>query len=380
MTKKLYYQDSYLEDFKAKVLSCSSCKEGYALELDQTAFYPEGGGQPADTGLLNDVPVQHVFIKEGTIYHVISKPIAVGDEVQGKVHFKKRWDYMQQHSGEHIISGIVNKVYGYNNVGFYLSEEYMTADFDGELTKEQILEIEQRANEAVFNNVAIKDVIYDEETIKDKSYRSKIQLLGEVRLVTVEGYDVCACCGTHLRRAGEIGLIKILSAERHRGGMRLTIVCGLRALRDYQMKTNIVSELSAILSAKQEVIVESVKKLQGESAECKQKLAERTREILEYKATAYSQLQEDIICIVEEQLRPDDMRRLCMMVMEQTDAVCLVVVPDQEQCKYAIGAKNQDVKPLSKKLNEKFQGKGGGNSQICQGSLKCTAKEVKAYF
>ena len=225
MTKKLYYENSYLTDFEAEVLSCEPYKEGFTVVLNETAFYPEGGGQPADEGFINEAKVSHVFIKDEVIYHVVDKALEVGSKVEGKIDFARRFDFMQQHSGEHIVSGIINAKYGYNNVGFHLSSDYMTADVDGELTEDQIKEVIQSANEAVFRNVSVKATVFENEEVKDKTYRSKIELVGKVRLVEIGEYDTCACCGTHVKNAGEIGIIECINWERHRGGIEINDKC-----------------------------------------------------------------------------------------------------------------------------------------------------------
>ena len=260
MTKKLYYKDAYMTKFTGKVLSCEEGKKGIAVVLDQTAFYPEGGGQPADMGILGNAKVSYVFIKDEVIYHVVDKALEVGKEVEGVIDFERRFDFMQQHSGEHILSGLINAKYGYNNVGFHLSIDYTTCDFDGELTKEQIQEIEILANESIYQNLAIDCTIYNDQEIKEKPYRSKLDLVGDVRLVTVPNYDTCACCGTHVKMTGEIGMIKCTNVERHRGGTRVTVLCGKRALQEAQQKQTIMAEVSQMLSAKPEVITSNLAK------------------------------------------------------------------------------------------------------------------------
>lgn len=380
MTQKLYYRDSYLTEFNAKVIECIAYKDGYAIVFDQTAFYPEGGGQPADKGSLNGIEVKHVFLEENKIYHVIEKILEVGEIVEGKVDFKRRFDYMQQHSGEHIISGIIREQYGYNNVGFHLSENYMTADFDGELSKQDIQKIECKANEVGSKNVPILAKIYSKEEMGKIEYRSKINLEGKVRLVTVEGCDVCACCGTHLTSTGQIGLIKILSSERHRGGTRLTLVCGERALKDYQRKLQSIMEIGTLLSVKPECVTDGVKKIQSELGEAKQKLAERTKELFGYKATHYAASYSQLICKVEEGLSPDELRRLCLATTEKVGVLCIILTSDKNQLKYAMGANQVDVRPVCKALNTAFQGRGGGSKEMCQGSLEGMPGEVEQFI
>ena len=380
MTKKLYYTDSYLTDFTATVLSCNEGKKGYEVVLDQTAFYPEGGGQPSDEGILGGVKVKDVRIKDHVIYHIVECPLEVGSSVEGKIDFDKRFDMMQQHSGEHIISGLINKHYGYNNVGFHLSRENMTADVDGELTSEQVSEIEYLANEAIYKNIPVQGAIYGQEEVREMTYRSKIELNEDVRLVTIPGYDTCACCGTHVKYTGEIGMIKFISSERHRGGTRLTLACGKRALKDYSKKQEIVSSAMAILSAKPEMITSHLQKLQEEFNETKFKLAEVKGKLFSYKVEEYIKSNQATLCICEEGLVPEELRKLCTLLIQKVDKTCLVVTPDATGFKYALGNSKIDIRPLCKAMNMKFQGKGGGSSELCQGSLLGEWEEIKLFL
>lgn len=380
MTRKLYYEDGYQTSFKATVMSCEAGKKGYEVVLNQTAFYPEGGGQPADTGVLQDVKVEDVRIKEGIIYHMTDGPLEVGQEVSGSVHFERRFDLMQQHSGEHIVSGIINSKYGYNNVGFHLNSEYMTCDFDGELTKEQIQEIEILANEAIYKNLSIDCSIYQDEEIRDRDYRSKLELVGEIRLVTVPEYDTCACCGVHVRTTGEIGLIKCISSERHRGGVRITILCGKRALKDYQTKQEVISESSKMLSAKQDMILNQLSKLQEELNVARQKTMNLTNELFEYKSKSYLKTEEPVVFAYEADLQGDSLRRFCLMLSEKTDKIILVITGEDKNFKYALGASNKDIRSLNKLLTEQFAGKGGGKSELCQGNLVGSKEEIETFY
>lgn len=380
MTRKLYYEDSYMTCFKGKVLSCKEGKKGLEVVLDQTAFYPEGGGQPADMGTLGEAKVSYVFIKDEVIYHIVDQPLEVGTKVEGKIDFERRFDLMQQHSGEHIISGLVNSKYGYNNVGFHLSSEYTTCDFDGELTKEQVQEIETLANESIYKNIAIDCTIYNDKEIKEKPYRSKLELVGDVRLVTVPNYDTCACCGVHVQTTGEIGLIKCTNVERHRGGTRVTMLCGKRALKDAQQKQDIIAEVSKMLSAKPEVITTNLVKLQEELTEMKQKVANLTSELFDYKTQDYIQTEEPALYIYEKTLAADELRRLCLMLIEKTDKKVLVVTGEGENLKYALAAKAEDVRSLNKLLTTTFNGKGGGKSELCQGNLVGNIEEIRSFY
>ena len=238
-TEKLFYNDSHLSKFTAMVLECEPYekKEGcYAVELDRTAFFPEGGGQYADTGKLKDAKVSDVREKNGRILHITDQPFEAGEIVEGKIDWETRFMKMQQHTGEHIVSGIVHARYGFNNVGFHLGTEDCTMDFDGEISKEALQEIELEANRAVWKNLTIEVSYPSKEELEELDYRSKIEIEGQVRIVSVPGYDICACCAPHVERTGEIGMIKLVNMQRYKGGVRVTMLCGSRALTDYEKK------------------------------------------------------------------------------------------------------------------------------------------------
>ena len=249
-TEKLFYEDSHLKEFTAKVISCKPYKEQYKVVLDRTAFFPEGGGQYADTGMLDDVRVLDVHEKEGIIYHTTEKALEAGKTVTGKINWEERFEKMQQHTGEHIVSGLVHERFGYNNVGFHLGSDYCTMDFDGTLTKEQLREIELAANQAVWKNIDIVVTYPSKEELANMDYRSKIEIEGQVRIVTVPGYDVCACCAPHVKKTGEIGMLKLVNMVNYKGGERITMLCGVRALKDYEAKDANGKEISALLCAK----------------------------------------------------------------------------------------------------------------------------------
>ena len=214
MTEKLYDKDSFLKKFTATVLECEPCENGWSVLLDKTAFFPEAGGQKADTGTLGGARVSDVLIREENIYHITDKPFNVGDVVTGEIDFDRRFDFMQQHSAEHIISGIAHSLYGCENVGFHLSDEIVTLDFDKVLNHEQLLKIEEIANRKVFECVNFCCYYPDDETLSKLSYRSKKELEGDVRIVEIENTDMCACCAPHVKTAAQIGLIKLLDYEK----------------------------------------------------------------------------------------------------------------------------------------------------------------------
>ena len=378
ITKKLYDTDSYLKEFTATVVSCEQKNDTtYRIVLDQTAFFPEGGGQTGDLGWLNDVEVIDTREKAGVVYHETRVPMEPGTQAAGKIDFAVRYDKMQQHTGEHILSGIVCATYGYNNVGFHLSTEITTLDFDGELSAEQVRDLEVKANEMIHANIPVQVKFPTKEELGNMDYRSKIEIEGQVRIVEIPGVDRCACCAPHVKMTGEVGLIKIVSCDRHRGGCRLTIVCGMRALKDYQQKQESVGKVSAALSAKPDKIAEAVAHLQEQQAKLREQLNHIQAMYLEGKLEKIS-AQNKYVCIFEESLDSVAMRNFVNGAMERCDGVCGAFIGNDE-CgyHYILGSKTVDVREISKNLNAQFHGKGGGKPQMVQGSLNGSAKEIK---
>ena len=377
MTEKLYDKDSYLKEFQATVVSCEQKNETtWRITLDKTVFFPEGGGQTGDSGWLNDVKVADTREKNGVIYHETKAPLEVGTKVAGKIDFAIRFDKMQQHTGEHILSGIVCSTYNYNNVGFHLSSEITTLDFDGELSEEQVRELEIRVNQAIHENIPVQVKFPTKAELAEMDYRSKIEIEGQVRIVEIPGIDRCACCAPHVKTTAEVGLLKIQSCDRHRGGCRLTIVCGMRALKDYQQKQESVGKVSAALSAKPEKIGEAVEHLQEQQAKLREQLNHIQAMYLQEKLDKIH-AEDQCICIFEEDLDSIAMRYFVNGAMERCDGICGAFIGNDEKgYHYILGSKELDVREISKQLNAKFNGKGGGKPQMVQGSLNGTKKEI----
>ena len=329
-----------------------------------------------DTGWLKDVEVIDTREKAGVIFHETKEPLEVGTLVAGKVDFAVRFDKMQQHTGEHILSGIVCATYGYNNVGFHLSSEITTLDFDGELSEEQVRELEIRVNQAIHENIPVQVKFPTKAELAEMDYRSKIEIEGQVRIVEIPGIDRCACCAPHVKTTAEVGLLKIQSCDRHRGGCRLTIVCGMRALKDYQQKQESVGKVSAALSAKPEKIGEAVEHLQEQQAKLREQLNHIQAMYLQEKLDKIH-AEDQCICIFEEALDSIAMRNFVNGAMERCDGICGAFIGNDEKgYHYILGSKELDVREISKQLNAKFNGKGGGKPQMVQGSLNGTKKEI----
>ncbi len=368
-TEKLYYKDSHKKEFKAVVLSCQESEKGYKIVLDKTAFFPEGGGQLGDIGWLDDVEVLDTHEKDGIIYHDTREPIEEGKTVLGKLNWEERFSRMQQHTGEHIVSGLVHSLYGYDNVGFHLGVDVTTLDFNGELSDGQVQEVEDRANQGVFEDMAIQVLYPTKEQLKTFPYRSKIEIEGQVRIVSIPGYDICACCAPHMDRTGEVGLIKILDCERHRGGCRMTIVCGFRALKDYRVKQQNVEEVSVTLSAKPDKIGQAVHHLKEQQEATRLRLNQMQAVYLDQKLQEISSENRNVF-LFEEELDNLAARNFVNAAMERCGGICGVFVgTDEGGYRYILGSRSMDMRGLSVKLNEGFQGKGGGKPEMVQGSL-----------
>lgn len=389
MTEKLFYQDSYMAVFEAKVLSCNPCEKGYEAVLDRTAFFPEGGGQYADTGVLctekECISVLDVQEKDGIVIHYLAEPLQQGDIVTGKLDFQERFSKMQQHTGEHIISGIVHRDFGYKNVGFHLGSESVTMDYDGPLTREELQRIEYEANEAVAANVPIKVLYPNQEELGHIFYRSKIEIEGQVRIVQIPGYDSCACCAPHVKTTGSIGLIKLVGAINYKGGMRLSMLCGFRALEDYRQKESEVVKISNMLSVKQNQALEGVERLAQELAQQKEKV-KKLQEcyvencLKEEEKKLQENPQANLILFTEE-LDPIAMRNFANEAMKRTQGICGVFVGNEAQgFRYVLGSTEADIRAVGKEMNQRFQGKGGGKPPMIQGSLTGSEEEIRGFF
>lgn len=376
--ERLFDTDSDVKEFEAVVTACEQKDEkAWRVVLDRTAFFPEGGGQTGDRGWLDDVPVVDTYEKDGVIFHEVTAPIEPGRRVHGRLDFAERFDKMQQHTGEHILSGIAHRLYGYENVGFHLGAEVTTMDFDGELSSEQVKDLEIRANEAVYANLPVRIQLPSKSALSQMVYRSKIEIEGQVRIVEIPGVDCCACCAPHVGTTAEIGIIKIVSCERHRGGCRLTILCGMRALKDHQKKQELTGQLSAALSAKPERIAEAVQHLQEQQQTLREQLNRIQARYLQEKLEKVGK-EDPYVCIFEEALDPIAMRNFVNDAMERCDGICGAFLGNEESgYQYIIGSRTRDVRETAKRLNERFDGKGGGKPQMVQGSLHGTAKAVR---
>lgn len=379
MTEKLFYTDAYLKEFRAEVISCEQVKNGWAVVLDRTAFYPEGGGQPADTGTFGGVKVLDVHERDGEIIHTADAPLAPGTQAEGLIDWPRRFSFMQNHTGEHIVSGWIHRLYGLDNVGFHMGRDAVTIDFNGELSAEALARVEAFANRAVWDNLAVGKTFPSPDALGALDFRSKKELSGAVRIVTVPGSDVCACCGLHVDRTGEVGPIKLLTAQRYKGGVRIWMLCGGRAMADYTWKNEAVYEISALLSAKPAEITPAVQRMCAENDSLKQSLTALRDELFAYKA-AETPAGTACACRFEAELAPEGVRKFAMLLRNRCGVAAVFSRDGGEGWKYALASNAQDIRPLGKELNAAFSGRGGGSAEVVQGTLSGEQSALEAFF
>lgn len=380
MTERLYEKDSYCREFEAKVIDCFQDGDYYKIVLDCTAFFPEGGGQAPDSGFLGETKVLDVQIENGMIFHKTEKPFNVGETVTGKIDWDLRFSRMQSHSGEHIVSGIVHKEFGYNNVGFHMSESVMTVDFDGPLSQEDINLIELKANRAVFENLSVLVSYPTDDELESIPYRSKIDIKDQIRIVTIGEVDCCACCAPHPSRTGEIGIIKILDFAPHKKGTRIEMIAGINAYNDYFAISASNKALMKLLSASRYSVLEAVEKQSDILKELKSENMKMSRSL------ALSNLQpewtESSAVAFSENLSYDDLRYCSNALVEKgANACALFSKTDNGNYLYVLSSNGGDIRDTVKKLNEAFSGKGGGKPDYAQGQiLSCDEDKIKEFL
>ena len=375
MTIRLYDQDSMLLDFTATVTGCCEKKGQYVITLDQTAFFPEGGGQGADHGTLGGVNVVDCHEHGGEVEHTTDRPLEVGAVVEGHVDAVRRLDMMQQHSGEHIFSGLVCQLFGYDNVGFHIGSEAVTMDFNGPLTEEDVRRVERLANEIVWQNVPVNTLLPGKEELEAMHYRSKKALEGVVRIVNIPGADTCACCGTHVKQTGSVGQIKVMGWQKYKSGVRVSILCGRRALEEESLLLEQGKNASVALSCKQQELHGAVERVMAERDQLKFKNEQLGLRIFDMMAA-----QEEgnaVRMVVCDVLEPGAVRKAAGKLAAGAK-LALVLVPREEGYSFAMSSETEDVRPATRALCAAFGGKGGGPKDMTQGVLTGgTAEEIR---
>lgn len=378
-TRKLYYEDSHLSSFTARVLSCTQAAAGFAVELDATAFYPEGGGQAGDTGVLGDVRVLDTRERGEQLLHLCDGPLEPGQTVAGRIDYAPRFLRMQQHSGEHILSGILHRRYGYHNTGFHMGAEVVTVDFDGVIPEADIPAIEAEANAAVWANLPLRCWIPDPEELAALTYRSKRALPWPVRIVEVPGYDRCACCGTHVSATGEIGLIKLFDTVGFRGGTRMEMACGSRALEilnDAYRQNRLVSQAFSVPPAQTGAAAQRMNDLLAQ-----QKFRTVGLERQLFAAIAAETAGKGDVLRFQEGLAGAGLRELTEAIAGRCGGRAAVFSGDDATgYHYCLACQTGDLGPLGKAMTAALQGRGGGKPGFQQGRVQARRWEIEAFF
>ena len=382
MTEKLYFSDSHLSGFSSKVTEFSERDGKRAVALAATAFFPTGGGQACDTGTIGTVKIVGAEEIDGTIWHYYEgePSFGVGETVTGEIDYPQRFSRMQAHSGEHIVSGTAHNLFGAENVGFHMDGLVMTVDFDRPLSKEQIAQVEAKANEAVWQNRAVHAEIYSPEELSALNYRSKKEFDGDVRIVTVEGVDRCACCAPHVSFTGEIGLIKILSCASHRGGVRITLICGEAAYRDYVEKYDHTLRIASALAAKHNETDLAVEALAAQNKELKNAVFAQKKRLCAYIVSQTPATEGNAVVFADG----CDMDELCGISLGMLDKCGGVSVAcagcDAEGYSYVVTCRGVEMNRSAKQINGALNGRGGGRDEMIRGSFKATREEIESYF
>ncbi len=377
-TERLYYEDSHLRAFDAHVTDCREAGGHYEVELDRTAFFPEGGGQAGDRGVIDEVEVTDTRTRCGSVLHFTGEPLAPGSAVHGEISWQTRFPRMQNHSAEHIVSGLVFSRFGFHNVGFHMGGDGVVVDFDGFMTDEELSEVEEEANGVVTDDRAVTAFFPSREELGRLSYRSKLDLTEDVRLVSIEGCDLCACCAPHVKRTGEIGVIKILESVRHKGGVRLRMIAGHDAFEDYRRKTDALSRASALLSAPPEMVAEAVRRVLRERDELDYTMGGLKRELVSLKASALERTAGNML-FFEPRFGREEAKLLCEAALPLCGGICGVFF-GSGQLRYMLMSGSVDLREVARSMSSALGGRGGGSAGAVSGITDASEEEIRAFF
>lgn len=388
-TRKIYYEDTHILDFTARVLSCETEESSgnRLIILDQTAFFPEEGGQKADAGTINGIPVLDIQLNGKVLTHILppaqdADAIDIGSTVTGHVDWEQRFDFMQQHTGEHILSGLAHSRYGCNNASFHLGYEEVTMDFDRVLSWEQIRVLELEANRVIQQNLPISTYFPSPQELQSIAYRSKLDLTEDVRIVDILGVDLCACCAPHADTTGQVGLLKVVGLQNHRGGVRLNILCGMRAIKDYTNRQDYLSDLTVLLSAKPENIGDAVRRLQSESQGRQERINALQAKLLSQRLGALPDPADmtapQPLFLFEEKMDVKAIRNAVNAMTEKYDGYCGIFSgSDEDGYFYIAGSTCLDCRKIAALLREKCSAKGGGSERMVQGTVIAPMAELE---
>ena len=377
-TTKLYYEDSHLKAFTATVTGCNQVKQGWEVTLDATAFYPEGGGQASDTGMLGGVKVLSVREENEEVYHLCDAPLEVGSAVTGEIDWNRRFDLMQQHAGEHIVSGIIHKRYGWHNVGFHIGADVVTIDFDGPVPADALQEIEAAANDAIWQDLTIKCWYPSPEELPTVPYRRKKDLPWPVRIVEFPGYDTCACCGTHPKTTGSIGLIKLFTFVKFHEGVRIEMACGKRALSMLNAAYEQNKQVSQAFSAKIGETGAAAHRMNEALAAEKIRASALEKQIFFHIAQTYAG--KPLAVHFAKDLSPNSCRELCDAIAEVAKVAVTLSGNDETGYCICVFSRTEDAKSLGDAVAKALNGRGGGKKEAFQGRISATQGEIENFF
>ena len=377
-TEKLYYENAYISAFAANVVDVNLTDKGYDVILDKTAFFPEEGGQSSDTGYIGDARVSYVYEKEGVIHHMTDKRPSLGEK-QCTLDFAHRFEKMQCHTAEHILCGIIHRLFGLDNVGFHLGDDEVTFDINGVLTREELDRVEVIANNAVFSNWPIETIFPSADELAKIEYRSKLDITEGVRLVKIATVDTCACCAPHVSYTGEIGIIKILDFMKHRGGTRIWMVAGKRALRDYAARYDNIKKISGMLSTPQSEVAATLCSYMTESDGCRASLKAARLKIAELEAERVEPTDKSKVFVLSDFTIPE-LIAFSNIANKRVGGITVAVSGSEGDYKYVISSESIDLRAMTKDINSTLGGRGGGRPEMIQGSFATTLDEIKAYF
>lgn len=378
-TERLYENDGHLSVCTATVVSCEKKGEEYELVLDKTVFFPEGGGQPSDIGTVNDAEMKGAVIREGVVYHTVDREFSTGDTVECAVNMEVRFPRMQSHTGEHIVSGIIHSLYGYNNVGFHMGSKDVTLDVDGELTEEQLREVELTANKAVAENRAVRVIYPNEAEAESLDYRSKLEITDGLRLVEIDGYDLCACCAPHVERTGEIGIIKILEHIRYKGGMRIHMLCGFDALEDYGAKFCELSRVAEMLSAKKDECAAAVEHLKEQLSQAELESRNIVKAVL-LAEVGRTEATEGNMVFIEPRELASGLRDMVTAALPKCGGICAAFAGEDGSYSFVMASSTVDLRAASGEIRQALNAKGGGSADMIQGNAFADRETILKYF
>ncbi|WP_319005648.1 alanyl-tRNA editing protein [Mesobacillus subterraneus] len=382
MEHKLYYRDAYLKTFAAELIEQKEDEAGRKyVTLSQTAFYPTGGGQPFDTGYLNGIEVVDVEEVDEEIRHYIKEALPTTNRIEGEIDWERRFDHMQQHAGQHILSAAFEELYGYKTVSFHLGKDTLTIDLETDmLVAEEAAKVEELANQVILENRPIITKWVDEEELKQYKLRKELSVSSNIRLVIIPDFDYNGCGGTHPKSSAEVGSLKILGWERQKKIMRIEFVCGQRVLKQLGQKHEVIKELTVLLNAPEQEMGAAVNRLLGQKKELEKTIEEMKEQLLKFEADEIlGSGNNDVISSVFKNRSIQELQKLArLLVANAEEKIFLLVSENQDKLQFVLAkGKNADgnLKEWSKQALSLIDGKGGGNETLVQGGGKLISGE-----